>query len=260
LLWFASAQQTPHHTEYLPFAPLLLTMAAVLDYLHEIFIAGALRREWGGPKCRAYVDETTHYAEWAFWALFLAVTYWGFDMGNSARFVHKSVKAKIARMPAQPFTRTLEVCMGLFHMLIFAGLVYLKFESSTLIFMLQPCHIAVFLQGVALLSDGALGVMLGCLLLPLSTGTLLAIVLPNTPGMSALETNMFWLEHYVAQVVPIYMLTRRNFLPMKTISGFTVMFGVWLFVMPHWVLYEVSRSPVACLLTSRCVSCCPLFV
>lgn len=54
------------------------------------------------------------------------------------------------------------------------------------------------------------------------------------------EMQAYWLQHYLIQSVPVYLLLRRGGLPLKyadiTVSAFG---GVLILLMLHFSLYEV---------------------
>ncbi len=210
-----------------------------MDYVYEVFVGGAIRREWGGPACKATIPLNVHIAETVGWLIFLLAVYKAFNFRFKIFELHRAIAKDIALMPARNYGRTIDLFLGLLTLGVYILLAFLKFESSTFVFMFQPCHMTLLIQIVALLSNDSLGVMLTICTLPYSAGTLLAILLPNTVGMTQLEVFTFWLEHYLAQVLPIYLLTRWNFIGLKYVNWFTIVCGIWALTLPHWILFEV---------------------
>jgi hypothetical protein len=122
---------------------------------------------------------------------------------------------------------------------------YYKFNMSSLINLIQPCHLILLLEGIALVSDGPLGIMIATLILPSLTGTLLAIFFPDTSGLhQPFEEQSYWIQHYLIITVPIYLLQRRRNVACDMCSPTTIFIGLWILAFLHWSLYEVRAGCV----------------
>jgi hypothetical protein len=81
--------------------------------------------------------------------------------------------------------------------------------------LLQPCHLQLVIQAVALLSRSSRGVIITLLTLPPLLGTLIALVIPTLNGLTYLEIVNFWVQHILEGLVPLYLLCRNNFCASK---------------------------------------------
>jgi hypothetical protein len=126
---------------------------------------------------------------------------------------------------------------------MFAQIIYYKINILSMVNMIQPCHVILLLQGIALYSTGTTGVMITLCVLPALTGTLLAMLFPDTGGLDQpLEMEAYWLQHYLVQAVPLYLLVRRDYVALKNASFFNIFCGLWVLLLLHFSLYEVRRS------------------
>jgi hypothetical protein len=103
----------------------------------------------------------------------------------------------------------------------------------------------LFLQGIALLSTGSLGHIIIIFMLPALTGTFLAMLFPDIGGLDQpLELESYWLQHYLIQAMPIYLLIRHQALALRNTTIWTsAIGGLWILWFLHFSLYEVSFSP-----------------
>lgn len=225
----------------------LRSMRPFWEQMHLYIFAGALRKggDWAGPDCRASVSYDMHIKESAVWFLIAVLLYYLFDL--SAVFNTISLKARNEiksqtrfQSSAKGFIQNaFEKCLAMTHFFMFMQLIYWKFNDQAMVMLAQPCHIILVLQGIALLSSTTLGPLLTVLMLPALTGTLLAMVVPGTSGLSPLEITCYWVQHVLIQVVPLYLLSRQNFLAAKLCTLKTVLAGIWILQVGHWVFYEL---------------------
>ena len=205
-----------------------------MDTLYEYFIGGALVQSgsWGGPECYSHITQETHLIETTGWLLLAALAWYTLDIGS----VFKSIKIKESECKINVF----DVLLGFVHFGMYAHLLYFKTNSKALaIVLLQPCHVILLLEGIALVSRGKLGVNISIFLLPALSGTLLAMLFPDTSGLYQwLEAESYWVQHYLIQAVPLYLLCRRNFQALNECSTKTVLAGYWILHVLHYTLYE----------------------
>eukprot|EP00981_Chlorochromonas_danica_P002036 scaffold416_cov161-Ochromonas_danica.AAC.4 len=110
----------------------------------------------------------------------------------------------------------------------------------SLINLLQPCHLILLLQGLALLYDGVMAVNITIFLLPALTGTLLAMLFPETGGLDQFfEAESYWIQHVLIQLLPLYLLARRDFLALGHANLFSTQVGLLILMFLHFSLYEV---------------------
>lgn len=229
-------------------------MSTILEFIHKALVSGALAKGWGGPVCRAAVPISTHIVESLGWVVVSVIVTKGLKLDQE----HSSLIKKIRSLLPISFNssndslisteRKFELVMSSIHFLMFLQLVYYKSTIMSLINLLQPCHVILLLQGIALYSTTELGIIMSLYLLPTMTGTLLAMILPDTTGLDQLfELESYWLQHYIIQVIPLYLLCRKNFLALKVFSFKHIVSGLVIMALLHFVLYEVSSNSNDCL-------------
>ncbi len=69
---------------------------------------------------------------------------------------------------------------------------------------------------------------------------MLAMLFPDTTGLSQIyETEMYWVQHAIIQIISVYLLCRKGFIGARLASVRTVLVGLWLLAVMHWIFYEV---------------------
>ena len=210
--------------------------------LYDMLVTGALSKggSWGGPVCRTAVDLKTHYVESAVWLTIAAVSFIYFNVQTKLSTLVKKINRDLAACKQNSFSRGFDLIMCLIHFAMFAHIVFFKWNIQSLVNMIQPCHMILLIQGIALLSKGSTGVLITILVLPALTGTMSAMLFPDTSGLDQpFEMQSYWLQHYLIQAMPLYLLSRRNFLALKYANFFSVFMGVWILLLLHFSLYEV---------------------
>jgi hypothetical protein len=211
----------------------------MMEKFYEFFISGALAQggSWGGPECVAQVDTRTHMVETAGWLLFGVIAYYVLDIPSILGGVKvKDSECKSANIVESILDRVLS-CV---HFGMYLHLLYFKTNTKALIIVLsQPCHVILLLEGIALMSRGKTGVKISLFLLPALTGTLLAMLFPDTSGLYQwMEAESYWIQHYLIQAVPLYLLCRRDFQVARLCTWKTVLAGLWVLHMLHYTVYE----------------------
>lgn len=213
-------------------------METVKHYLvHGTLSVGG---SWGGEECAKAVTMDMHQKESAFWVVFLILLFIIFNLRR--RFSALIERANLAHQINSHSSIVESICdnfLGFLHLAMYLQLIYYKFNIYSLINLIQPCHVILLLQGVSLLSKGSSGTIITILLLPSLTGTLLAMLFPDTSGLDQpYEELSYWLQHYLIQTVPLYLIARKNFLALKLCNFSTVTLGIWILAFLHWTLYE----------------------
>lgn len=221
-------------------------MSAVLQFLHKVLVTGALSKGWGGPICRAAGPSMqTHLIESVVWLLFAAVTFSVYKAGPKFNALCKSIQLDLLKSTPSSAARAFELFMAFVHFGMFAQIIYYKVNILSLVNMIQPCHVILLLQGIALYSTGTTGVVISLCILPSLTGTLLAMLFPDTGGLDQpLEMEAYWIQHYLVQAVPLYLLVRRDYVALRHASFLNVFLGLWVLLVAHFSLFEVSKTTV----------------
>lgn len=214
-----------------------------LHGLHKVLVTGALSKGWGGPECRAALPIKIHLAESAFWLAIAAIVYKFYDLPAKYKSLVTSVQNDLSKTPINKNARVFELALATVHFGMFAQIIYYKMNILSMVNMIQPCHVILLLQGIALFSTGSTGVIISLCVLPSLTGTLLAMLFPDTGGLDQhLEMESYWIQHYLVQAVPLYLLTRRDFVALKNASLLNVVCGLWILLLLHFSLYEVRPT------------------
>lgn len=211
----------------------------MVDLLYEYFISGALVQggSWGGPDCYAHISPMIHLIETSGWLLLSAVAYYG--LGISSVLSSVNVKPSECKS-ANILESVLDRVLGCVHFAMYLHLLYFKTNSKALVIVLmQPCHVILLLEGIALFSRSKVGVNISLFILPSLIGTLLAMLFPDTSGLYQwMEAESYWIQHYLIQAVPLYLLCRRNFQVARLCTFKTVLAGLWILNLLHYTVYE----------------------
>lgn len=217
-----------------------LSALGKLAYKH--FFSGTVSQggSWGGPECAAAVPRLTHLYETIVW-LVLCSTAWylaGFSK-ELKRLKKEAEKCVHSPRPRRRFARPFELIVGLILFAMWVHIVYFKYNMNALINLLQPCHMDLLVQALILLFDTPTSLVAQTLLLPMTTGTLSAMFFPDTSGLNQpFEELHYWLQHYVIQVVPFYLLLKRDAFSFRQTNIRTVLLGAWFILISHWTIFE----------------------
>jgi hypothetical protein len=121
-------------------------------YLHDILVAGSLKYggTWGGPECRANVDITTHFYESAFWISICIISYKLLNFGKKLSALRTAAKFELTLLKYANCSRILDKILATIHFGMFIQLIYYKWNISSLISLIQPCHLVLLFEGISL--------------------------------------------------------------------------------------------------------------
>lgn len=211
-------------------------------------VKGALGEggSWGGPECAKAVPMAVHYAEDVAVIAVLLVLYYACGFVRETDLITKQATNGLAEYRKRNSTSAIKTQMtmdrsfSVVHFALYAQLVYYKVTMSSMINLIQPCHIICLLQGIALYSQKETGVLISIFVLPSLTGCFLAMLFPDTSGLSQpLEMEAYWMQHVVILLMPLYLLYRKDFLALRLASTKSVFVGLWICAFLHWSLYEL---------------------
>lgn len=212
------------------------------ETLHYVLVHGALEKggAWGGPECAAALSGSVHFYESFAWLTLGFAIIVVLRPLKKQRHRNKHILEDLEKTSIGSGQRLFEVLLGSLHVLMFLQIVYYKMQIVSMINMLQPCHVILLLQGIALLADRVTAVNITVLMLPALTGTALAMLFPETKGLDQVwEVEAYWLQHYLIQTVPIYLLIRRNFLALRYADLFSTECGLLILLFLHFSMFEV---------------------
>ena len=217
----------------------------MLPHIPNYFTAGALKQggSWGGDECRAAVSLRVRVMETCFWMLVGAVSFYYFHIYANLAKISNDLKKRLSQSSQgynSGLIRSIEKVVGTILLLMWFQVWYYKINKKSLINLLQPCHILLFLQSIALLSNYTLSSLIACHSLPLITGASLAILFPDTSGLDQpFERTSFFIQHYIILTMPIYLLVRNGYAGLSISSFRTVCLSSWIVLVCHWPGYEV---------------------
>lgn len=215
----------------------------IIKFLQFALAKGALEKggTWGGPECALAVPLETHIYESSAIVAICLIILVVFQFPKRLSELKKRIQADLLVSRSSGLERAFEIIVGTIHILMFLQILYYKWNIFSLINMIQPCHVILLLQGIALLSTDTTGVLITSFILPALTGTLLAMLFPETGGLDQpFEMEAYWLQHYLIQSVPIYLLLRRNGLALRHTNMKSGFVGIWILAFLHFFLYEVK--------------------
>jgi hypothetical protein len=211
------------------------------EVLYKYMFGGSQDGTWGGAECATAVSTNTHILETALWLCVTFILWKEFELHSEydRLLVHaQQYYAKVGDKKWSIF-RYFEIILGLGELVIWLLTVYNKINKFSICYMFQPCHIVLAVQACALLTDNALGSVLSTLSLSTVIGTVLATLFPSISGLDQLyEAEMYWIQHYVIQVVPILLLLRNDGLMLKMTKLKSIIFANWCVVVLHWIFYQ----------------------
>ena len=131
------------NSQLVNFIGLFEIMSDLWSNIHALLVTGALTKggTWGGPECRAQLSMDVHFYESTFWVISSFIVFFAANMGSTIRSLSKQIKEALKVSPITSLSRTFEVIVGLLHLAMFAQLVYFKYSISSLVNLMQPCHV-----------------------------------------------------------------------------------------------------------------------
>ena len=203
---------------------------------------------WGGENCFNYVPAAVRIKEFAAVMVVVVILYFYFEVSNNINKILSDASKRIAAYEKQvksdgTFYIIFNKFFSILFMVMFIMIVYYKFNVKALLFTLQPCHLMLFFQSVCLWRRSPTGVLVSILLMPTLVGTLLASVFPDTSGLDQpLEELSYWVQHFLIQVMPFYLICKDNFMVLKMITNSYILIGVWFLLVLHWPIFDFLDS------------------
>jgi hypothetical protein len=217
-------------------------MSGFLSGIHHALVYGALKNggSWGGDECRAIVSNMTHFYESIAWNLIAILFYVGYDLKSNFAKVKEEIQLEMKVSKSTQVSRVFELALAMVHFLLYGTVIYYKANINSLINLIQPCHLILLLEGIALLDDGVLGTMITLYLQPALIGALLATVTPDVTGLDQpFEVELYFVQHILILVVPIFLLLRRNYMALKFCNFMSMITGLTMLTVAHFFFFEV---------------------
>jgi hypothetical protein len=213
-----------------------------------------LIKTWGGLDCLNSVPLDTRYKEDTIWIMILILSYVFFDVpGLIAKIAHDA-KRKSRPTSVSKSMEIIGKALFALHALVSLHLLWCKYMHKNAVFLLQPCHVILFLQTLALNGSEEFAVQVLIYFIPPLVGAILAIVFPDTAGLSQiLEVEAYYVQHVlIGFLTPLYMVYRYSHIG-QLITGANIFVGVWILVLYHWVVLESVN--VLMLVNVDCMLC-----
>lgn len=143
--------------------------------------------------CHATVALEVHIIQMAFWLSVATLLYYGLGIRQRVRRQLTAMALYVG--PAGRTATLVDTVLAVGCVITFAIILYNKIVSSTLVVLLQPCHIMCLLYAVALRWPNPQAGVYTNVLLTWELGAWGALVLPETEGMDLpLEKEIYWIE------------------------------------------------------------------
>lgn len=219
------------------------TLSRIPSILHDYIFSGGISKggSWGGKECQSIVTLEAHSAELLLWFLICAI------MLNLCQYkqIYREMVGEAALILKNHqrtiISQALDILFAALHFGIWFLVLYYKITLHSLINLCQPCHIALFVQGVGVLVGGPEGAIIGILSLPLVVGPIGALMVPALDGLDQpYEELFFFIQHYLLLVTPLFLLLRNNYCAYKLITFRSLLFANWAILVLHWFVFAVS--------------------
>ena len=163
----------------------------VFEFLHEYIFVGGIKKggTWGGIQCYLAIPLDKYIVELVLWLFLAGLTQATFDLGRHYFSLKRKAKMLLSGHVRTMNSRVIDAIFALLHFGIWLLVVYYKICLHSLVNLLQPCHLLLLLQGIAIISSDVRGAMLGSLTFPLIVGAALGLLVPATDGQLAHEYN-----------------------------------------------------------------------
>lgn len=170
------------------------------------------------------------------------LTLWSFNRLQPYVFAQSknSTQIKHTTDTVANFLKKLQPYVFLLHLIVFIGELYYKIKTKTGIFMLQPCHVTHFLQLLILKFNekSSLVLQLFRLQMYFIPGAFLATIFPALGERSLFEIGIFYVQHFLIILVPIFLIASGRFIPEKFTNFTYAAFGYAAFVLYHYVVLQ----------------------
>lgn len=218
--------------------------------LYKYLFSGTVAQggSWGGDECSKAVTFQSHILETVFWLIAGFIIWKELRLrAEYNRLVDLATKHYATKSVPFGLFRVFEICLGLIEGLIWLMQLHYKTNKYSICYIFQPCHIVLFVQSYALLSDNVLGSVASTLSLSMVIGTISAILVPDTSGLDQpYEADMYWIQHYIIQLVPLVLLLRNDGLMLRMTTLKSILLANWGVLILHWAFFQVCNvlSPV----------------
>lgn len=214
--------------------------STLIQLMHEYIFSGGIKKggTWGGVDCFLAIPLETHIMEVCGWIAIVAFLYVFF--GFHQHFIEMKILAKriIHGHSRSIVAKVLDAIFAVVHFGLWMLVVYYKICLRSLVNLLQPCHLLLLLQGIAVVDHGVLSALIGSLTMTMCVGALMGLMVPATEGLDQpYEEFFFYVQHSLMIGTGLYLLVRNNFVAYKLLNLKTLVFGNVLLMALHVLLF-----------------------
>ena len=220
----------------------LFSLSRVQDVLHDYIFSGGILKggTWGGNECKESISLQAHTIEMILWFGVCYIIHRLCQYKQFYREMIKNAEVILKDHERSVSSKILDVVFGCLHFGIWFLVLYYKITMHSLINLCQPCHIALFVQGLGVVMGGAQGAVIGIVSLPLVVGPIGAIAVPALDGLDQpYEKLFFFIQHYLLLVTPLFLLLRNNYCSYKLITFRSLVYANWGILVLHWFIFAV---------------------
>ena len=221
---------------------LVASFNKVTNVMHDYIFSGGILKggTWGGKECQGTISLEAHSTEMVLWFLVSIIIY---RLCQYKKYHPEMLKEAAAILKNHERTKTsqiLDVLFSCLHFGIWLLVLYYKITLHSLVNMCQPCHIALFVQGVGAIVGGPHGAVIGIISLPLVVGPIGALLVPALDGLDQpYEQLFFFIQHYLLLVTPLFLLLRNNYCAFKVLNFRSLVYANWTLLILHWFIFAV---------------------
>ena len=227
-----------------------MNISNLWSFLHHTLTYGPLvEKGWkdlGGIDCFNSIPLRTHVLESSGW-IFVGLLF--YVMTNVKQVFHSqyhAIATDISSCKRSPPVRFIEIFLGLILIAVFLAIAYFKIHTNAGIFLIQPCHIICACEAYAMLfPTSPYSTFIAIYLLPAMSGSIMALIFPENDDLQLpFEVEIFWIEHWLIVLLPIYLLIRQNGIVIKYANmrhWHTIAIGLWFLLLLHFAVHEVSQ-------------------
>jgi hypothetical protein len=214
-----------------------------IDWVHEIVFSGGIKKggTWGGPVCAAHVDYHTHRFEVGLWIVLSVIVFLAVNIPDLLKTIKKRTDEVMVGYKQPIFWKQVDFLVAAIHMGMWLQVVWYKTNLKSLINLLQPCHLSLLINTAAVLLPGLPGVLCTMVGLPLAIGAVMALAFPATEGLDQpYEVLSFFIQHWILLVVPLYLVSRNNFVVARIFNFRCLLLANWMVMIVHWFFFVVG--------------------
>ncbi len=193
-----------------------LDISNLWSSIHHILTYGPLvEKGWkdlGGIDCFNSIPLRTHILESAAW-MFLALFFYVItNVKQGFRSQYRAITIDISCCKRSSLVRLIELFVGLILVAVLVAIAYFKVQTKAGIIFLQPCHIICACEAYAMLfPNNPYSVFIAMYFLPPVAASMMALIFPEADDLQfPFEIEIFWIEHWLIILLPIYLLIRQK--------------------------------------------------